>query len=221
VDGNYRFDGLPVDEYSISLAEQLPERTAAMVKNVSVESGQTARGVDVKLVEGGVISGKIKTKSGKPMPNIELFFMDASSLIRSVRTDEKGEYRFRAMTGEVLIPDSPQNCIPAETHPGNQFDITEGKEVDSVDYLYVGISMKGMVVTADEKPVAGALIYNETQGRIPLVKSKADGAFALPDDFPEGSKLTLAAEKPSEELRGVVTITVTPDIPVKITILKK
>lgn len=70
-------------------------------------------------------------------------------------------------------------------------------------------------------PVADALIYDETRGRIALTKSKAGGAFALPWDFPDGSELTLAAEKTSEGLRGLVTVTVAPDIPVKITVLEK
>jgi len=217
-DGNYRFDGLPADKYNISLAEQLSDRTAAMVKDVSVESGKTAQRVDVKLVEGGVISGKIATKSGKPMPNMEVYFVDASSIFRCIRTDEKGEYRFRAMTGEARILSPPENSIPARTHPGNQFNITEGKEIEKVDYIYVGISIKGEVFTSDGNPVADALIY---RGRIALVKSKADGTFELPEDLPEGSELTLSAEKTSEGLRGVVTITVAPDIPVKITVAEK
>jgi hypothetical protein len=147
--------------------------------------------------------------------------VDASSILRCIRTDEKGEYRFRAMTGEARILSPPENCIPARTHPGNQFNITEGKEIEKVDYIYVGISIKGEVVTSDGNPVADALIYDETRGRIALVKSKADGTFEFPEDFPEGSELTLSAEKSSEGLRGVVTITVAPDIPVKITVSEK
>ena len=216
-DGIYRFDKMPGgSEYTVSLAERLPEHTTAIIRGISIKPGETIQNVDVGLVKGGVISGRIATKDGEPVPGIDMDFRDDSGMHR-IKTDEEGQYHFRAMAGEVMIPYQWENCIPAKEHPGPQIIVEEGEDIGSVDYVYIGVKIRGTVITADGKPAAGVSIYEKkSQGKRHMAESKADGSFILRIDFPEGSELTLMAEKNSEAPYRSTTITVAPNIPVEI-----
>jgi len=218
-DGKYSFGKLSAGEYSIGFTESLPDRTAAIVQNVSVQHGKTTQAPDINLVKGGVISGKATTKDGKPTPGVTIYF-DSPYGGGSATTDNKGDYHFRAVPGRVTVR-LPDERIIAKSHPKGEFDIEDGKDINSIDFTYVGTKVNGTIVTADGKPVPGALIYQEEvynglPSRIPLIKSKLDGTFSLPQSYPEGKILMLSIEKITEGLQGSATITVASDTPVKI-----
>ena len=188
-DGSYRFGGLAAGKYGIGLTKESLNygtgRIAARIRNVSVDAGETAQAMDMKLVKGGVIRGRITTTNGEPMPGISVPISDSAGS-RSARTDENGEYHFRVMTGKVRIPtDRLNNCVPQSGHPGEDLDISEGKEINSVDYIYVGIRVTGRVVTTDGKPVPDALIYEEIyyeragNRSVSKMKPRADGTLGL------------------------------------------
>jgi RNA polymerase sigma factor (sigma-70 family) len=218
-DGKYSFGKLSAGGYNIGLAESLPDRTAAIIQNVSVQHGKTTQAPDINLVKGGVISGEVTTKDVKPTQGVTIYF-DSPYGGGSATTDSKGEYHFRAVPGRVTVR-LPDERIIAKSYLKGEFDVEDGKDIDSVDFTYTGTKVNGVIVTTDAKPVSGALIYQLEShdgmlNRMPLIKSRLDGTFSLPQSYPEGKMLMLSVEKITAGLQGSAVIIVDRDNPVRI-----
>ncbi len=94
-EGNYQIKDLPPDTYQVMVSAPAyvqDERTRVVIgKNEVIEN------IDIALVRGGVITGKVIDADGRPVVEEEVFFSSDASrgfpFLRTIRTDDRGVYR--------------------------------------------------------------------------------------------------------------------------------
>ncbi|MFC1651104.1 M56 family metallopeptidase [Candidatus Latescibacterota bacterium] len=111
--GNYRAENLPPGNYTVFLRDQLPDWTAVAKTRIKVEKGKTAKSVDLSLIRGGFVTGRILDKdTNKPLARHLIRYSDESHPPQKgftfansniSYTDENGFYCFRAAPGKVTI----------------------------------------------------------------------------------------------------------------------
>lgn len=155
-EGNYRIENVPPDTYQVLIASpqyvQSEARTSVVVgKNEVVEN------VDVTLIRGGVITGKVTDADGRPVIEEQVFFSstapgNALPYWRTIRTDDRGVYRaFGLPPGRYTVSagkDSMSSFGRAGTgyqrtyHPGTinaaeaiAIEVNEGTEATNADIM--------------------------------------------------------------------------------------
>jgi len=164
--GYYVFTNLPSGNYNVFI-EDLPDWTAVAREYIKVTEGQTVKNVDLKLVKGGFITGRVTDKdTGEPIPNVAIGFYDAArpesqAAMHSASSDENGYYRFRAAPGRAKVyasysvPKGYQQVGQVEKY----VNVVEGETLSGVDFQFQkGIELTGTVVTFDGNPVVGVKI---------------------------------------------------------------
>jgi len=206
--GRYAITNLPSGLYNVFI-EDLPDWTAVAREKVKVKEGKTVRKVDLKLVKGGFITGRVMDyDTGEPIPNCDVGFYDAArpesqAAMHYATTDENGYYRFRAAPGraKVYIYTTPKGYIHGDQT--RYVNVREGEIVSGVDFrLRKGAEIRGVVVTTDGKPVSGAEIREAPPIR-PWIWAKSDerGRFTIRGIDPD-RELSLEAIQRDQKLRG-------------------
>jgi beta-lactamase regulating signal transducer with metallopeptidase domain/protocatechuate 3,4-dioxygenase beta subunit len=188
------------------------EWTSKYVDNISVISGETKDDIELRLIKGGIITGKvIGEDTGRPIPGQTVHAFGPDRMLNtpfgSDVTDKNGEYQIRMFPGKTEVKVFPSteynNQIPKTT-----VDVVEGGRVTHVDFTYKrGISIKGNIVVPDGHPLGGVTISNagflgnmDWKG---TVHTKHDGTFTLNGVIP-GEEIELKAIIEEEKLRGFV-----------------
>ena len=73
--GKFLFTNLPEGMYMVSVLseEKFPEWISAPVENVEVVAGKITSGIEVKMIKGGIISGKVtNSETGEPISGIHV-----------------------------------------------------------------------------------------------------------------------------------------------------
>lgn len=152
-DGNYRIKNVPPGTYQVlvSALTEVPDTRTS----VTVGKDETIENIDVALVRGGVITGKVTDADGRPIVEEEISFTLTTQTrglpyVRLIRTDDRGVYRaFGLPAGRYLVSagkDSgasfgkanaghlrtyhPTAATPAEATP---IEVNEGTEATNVD----------------------------------------------------------------------------------------
>ena len=100
--GNYLLENLAPGMYNLYLDEGPEGWTAAAKDLIKVVEGQTISKIDLTLVQGGFITGRVTDQdTNEPIANHHISFRDAArpesqAAGHSTETDENGVYRFRA-----------------------------------------------------------------------------------------------------------------------------
>ncbi|HZI49434.1 MAG TPA: carboxypeptidase regulatory-like domain-containing protein, partial [Pyrinomonadaceae bacterium] len=155
-EGNYRIKNVPPNTYQVLVSSsqyvQSEARTSLVIgKNEVVEN------INVTLIRGGVITGKVTDADGRPVVEEQIFFSstNASSAFpywRTIRTDDRGIYRaFGLPPGRYTVSagkDSMSSFGRAETgyqrtyHPSTvnaaeatAIEVNEGSEATNVDIM--------------------------------------------------------------------------------------
>lgn len=132
-------------------------------KSVIIAEDETVDGVEISILRGGVITGKVTDADGRPMPEegISIFQLDERNQRRSLslsnyfmlRTDDRGEYRiFGLPSGRYIVSAGqntsgpvvrvgfggniyPQTYHPDATDPAQAevIEIASGREATGVD----------------------------------------------------------------------------------------
>lgn len=180
-EGNYRIKKVPAGSYQVlvAAADYLPNtaRTSVVVgKNEAVEN------INLTLIHGGVITGKVTDADGRPVVEEQVFFSGNSNLPywRTVRTDDRGVYRaFGLPPGRYTVyagKDSmagfgrPQAGYLRTYHPSTvnasdatPIEVNEGSEATNVD-ITLGRQLekyvaRGRIIDGDtSQPVPNAHI---------------------------------------------------------------
>lgn len=180
-DGNYRIKKVPAGSYQVlvAAADYLPStaRTSVVVaKNEAIEN------INLTLIRGGVITGKVTDADGRPVVEEQVFFSGNSNLPywRTVRTDDRGVYRaFGLPPGRYTVyagKDSmagfgrPQAGYLRTYHPNTvnasdatPIEVNEGSEATNVD-ITLGRQLekyvaRGRIIDGDtSQPVPNAHI---------------------------------------------------------------
>ena len=221
--GNYTLKNISPGMYNLYLNEGPEGWTAASNEFIKIVEGQTISNLDITLVRGGYITGRVTDKDTKePVANHHIRFHDAARpgpefgpINHVSTTDESGIYRFRAAPGRVLVSTN----APQDYHDVGQVkryvNVVEGETV-VVDFQFSkGLELSGRVLTKAGEPVAGAIIAKGRNILSACDTSDEQGEFTV-RGLRIGQKLALKAEHSMLELRGTAEVEVQPDASVEI-----
>ena len=207
-DGRFRFDALPVGEFTLVAGDNVYDPRASLV----VMTGQE----EVRLVIGEVtapganISGSVvRGGDGAPLAGVKIEANRvqrtgnsgwSASSVRSVETNEKGEYLFTdLLPGEYYFEAVLEDYARGKTLPEVQ-KVGE-KRIDFT--LYQERTVRISVVNQAGDPVPGAAVTIRDLSGQALMISSGDGSARTPGRTDEAGKL-LAHRMPG----GPVTVEV-------------
>ena len=219
--GNYIAKNLGAGTYNVYLQEGPAGWTAAANAVIKVVEGQTVSSVELTLVRGGFVTGRVTDRdTNEPIANHHVSFYDAARPKPQWRshdgyTDESGTYRFRAAPGRgvvmVTAPSGYQDVGRIDRH----VDVVEAKTV-VVDFQFSnGASLVCRVLTETGEPVAGARIGDSLGGYNEYGTSDEQGELTISGLRP-GQRLDLAANHSELELRGSTEVEIEPGASVEI-----
>jgi hypothetical protein len=158
-EGRFQMNNLPDGRYylvPLAPAYFAPseDRMIASGKPVTLTKGETLEGIELKLILGGVITGRVTTAGGQPVIGREIYTRatDPRALQQlpvmsaggsRFRTDDRGVYRIYGLPpGRFIV--SVRSETPGQPgwlfHPGvteesraGQVDVVAGKVVENVD----------------------------------------------------------------------------------------
>jgi protocatechuate 3,4-dioxygenase beta subunit len=175
--GRFTLEPLRPGRYDVS-ATAPGYRKSSSGRHLDLGTGEELADVEVRLVPGAVVHGRVATPAGAPIAGAQVSSPDDRA---SARTDAEGAYRLTGVSpgqrgiGAEVHEDgivSRSTWEPIEVAPGeNRLDFTlppQGREV------------RGRVLAPDDTPVAGALLHPESacpERSVPRPHTAADGSF--------------------------------------------
>ena len=218
--GNYLFTNLATGVYNLYL-DKGPEGWTAVAKElIRVAEGQTISNVDLTLVWGGSITGRVTDRdTGEPIANHYIRFHDAArpesqAAGHGTATDENGVYRFDAAPGRARIYVGASG-YQAIGQAKKYVEVVEGETVVVDFQLSKGIELMGQILTKAGAPVAGARITRARDWYTEYGRSDESGKFTI-SGLQSGQSLSLKAEHSGLGLRGRAEIEVQPGASVEI-----
>ena len=218
--GNYLLKNIPPGTYNLYLHEGPEGWTAVAKEHLKVVEGLTVW-VDLKLVKGGFITGRVTDRDNdKPIANHHISFHDAARprsqvSVHGTHTDETGAYRFRAAPGPAMVYTSAPEGYQNLGQINKYVDVVEAKTV-TIDFQFSkGLDLIGRVLMTTGEPVRGARISDKREWYKEYGLSSENGEFAVRGLLP-GQKLTLEAEHSGLALRGVAEVEFQPGASVEI-----
>ena len=197
--GNYLLENLAPGMYNLYLDEGPEGWTAAAKDLIKVVEGQTISKIDLTLVQGGFITGRVTDQdTNEPIANHYISFQDAArpesqAAGHSTETDENGVYRFRAAPGRAMAstsaPEGYQDIGPVRRY----IDVVEAETVAADFQFSKGIELMGRILTEAGEPVAGARITGVREWHKEYGRSDESGVFTI-GGLRVGQKLSLKAE---------------------------
>lgn len=209
--GCYRLENLTPGLYSVYLELKLEAWTMVAAERILVGEGQTVSSVNLKLIKGGWITGRLTdADTGEPFADRWVAFHDSSRRGApanvGAKTDENGVYRFRAAPGRTTIYLKPPPGYDGPERIRRHVEVAEGETVNADFSLHRKKAKRVVIalITPDGKPVKGALIYRERRGGPP---SRADdeGCFTLEWKHPRREE-SLFIIQPKLKLCGMAKV---------------
>ena len=219
--GNYLLTNLPAGMYNLNLSEGPEGWTAVAKELIRVAEGQTVSNVDLTLIRGGVIIGRVTDQNtSEPIADHHISFHDAArpesqAAVYGTETDKTGIYHFRSAPGRTLVYTRAPEGYQDIGQINKYVDVVEGETV-AVDFQFSkGVELVGRVLTEAGKPVAGARVTDAWDWYKEYGSSDELGRFTI-GGLRAGQKLRVRAEHSGLRLRGKVEVEVQPDASVKI-----
>ncbi len=160
-DGGYEIHSLPTGEYKVQVSPPR-DRTALPIDGVELAAGERADGVDIELIEGGLVRGTVTwAGTGEAIPDAHVWAHDLKySWDYAANTDEDGVYELRLPPGAAQIKWSyaPDEARSATT---DRVDIAISPEqVATADFrLLRKRTIDLIVLSPDGTPAGGAAVY--------------------------------------------------------------
>ena len=219
--GNYLLKNLTPGMYNIYLDEGPEGWTAVAKEFIRVAEGQTASKMDLTLVRGGFITGRVTDQdTNEPIADHHISFHDAArpesqAAVHGTETDETGGYRFRAAPGRAMVytraPEDYQEIGQIKKY----VDVIEAETV-AVDFQFSkGIELMGRILTETGEPVVGARITDMQVWHKEYGISDKLGRFTV-GGLRAGQSFSLKAEHSGLRLRGKAEVKVQPGASVEI-----
>ena len=228
--GNYLLKNIAPGTYGLYLNYGPKGWTAIAKEFITVPEGQTVSKMDLILVRGGFITGRVTDReTDEPIANHPIRLNDAARpedsqlMDHRTTTDETGTYRFDAASGQALVHTNPPVGYQGFGRTGalnigqiqRRVDVVEGETV-VVDFQFSrGVKLAGRLFTKIGEPVAGASIANVQDWHTEYGRSDESGGFTISGLRP-GQRLGLKAEHGGLGLRGTIEIVVRPWLPIEI-----
>ena len=188
-DGSYSLDVYPDQWYMIAIIDRT--WAAQSLSGVLVREGQRQDGLDIRLVEGTLIEGKVikgnehapvagasitLIQTGEPLPQeLTRSRREEASVPRWESTDAEGRYRFRVGRGryELRGPNrGSSEKIEVRGEPGIVRDFSV--DAEPVSRPLTGRAIEKMA--AGERPLADAIVEAMWKGRVPKLSATQKGA---------------------------------------------
>ena len=222
--GSYTITKLGPGPYSLIVMD--PHKIATNwlqePQSISVQAGINQSNINISMIHGGLISGKVTDKvTGKPVPNIMVFAPGHGTVYGTGdRTNAGGLYSFHILPGandlHLTIP-----FIGRSLSTPQHFDIAEGetKTIDfQIDTPILPAAVQGTVLNSLGKPIPGAEVDAIDQQRgIITLKTDSSGRFTFdsPGLMPNVPILARAGDLATSEAyayRGqkAITLRLTP-----------
>ena len=219
--GSYLLTNLAPGFYNLYLYKGPKGWTAVAKELIEVVKGQTVSNIDLTLVRGGFITGRvIDQDTSEPIANHHIGFHDAArpesqAAGHGTETDETGAYRFRAAPGRALVfASAPQGYLDSG-QTRRYFNVVEGENV-IVDFQFSkGVELAGRVLTEAGEPVAGVRITDMEERYKEYGRSNESGVFTIRGLW-VGQSIALTAEHTGLRLRGTAKVEVQPNGSVEI-----
>ena len=219
--GNYLLTNLPAGMYNLNLYEGPEGWTAAAKEFIKVVEGETISNVDLTLIRGGIITGRVTDQNtSEPIADHHISFHDAArpesqAAVHGTETDKTGVYRFRSAPGRTLVYTSAPEDYQDVGQVKKYVDVVEGETV-AVDFQFSkGIELIGRILTETGEPVAGARVTDVWDWYREYSSSDELGTFTI-GGLRSGQKLSLRAEHSGLKLRGKAEVEVQPGASVEI-----
>ena len=220
--GKYIINKLPAGKYTLSIGD-IKDWTAEEIENIDVKPGETTSDINLKLIKGGIISGRVTEKeSGKPIPGCRVdyscFYSDSFNIKRSTTTDKNGYYKFRAVPGKAIIQANYSshsiNYLEYLKNDTKETIVEEGTTFSDINFeLSKGVEIKGFVHTPDGKPVKGVNIIGKNENTLRNIYTVSDsaGKFIITGLVSE-QRLRITAEYYKLKLRARAEIITNPGV---------
>ena len=219
--GNYLLANLPAGMFNLNLDEGPEGWTAAAKEFIKVVEGETISNVDLTLVRGGIITGRVTDQNtNEPIADHHISFHDAArpesqAAVHGTETDKTGVYHFRSAPGRTLVYTSAPDGYQDVGQVKKYVDVVETETV-TVDFQFSkGVELIGRILTETGEPVAGARVTDVWDWYREYGSSDELGRFTI-GGLRSGQKLSLRAEHSGLKLRGKAEIEVQPGASVEI-----
>jgi 5-hydroxyisourate hydrolase-like protein (transthyretin family) len=196
--GNYTIDGLGSGSYQV-VATPLSDsiNLVGSQQNVTVSAPNTVSGVDIAMVPGGTITGRVTAVGGTPLKDISVNVL-GSDYGNYVYTDASGVYTATALpSGNYRVLFRPSDYVPEAYH--NQFDFGQANPIPVVAPNTVGgidaELAKGGAVSGTVTDATSGLpiehifveVLDANGDRVETANTKADGTYQTDPVLPNGS----------------------------------
>ena len=203
-DGSYRITRLGQGKYNIALVlspDQEKNWTAVAIEGLSLAEGENKQGIDLSMVAGGLISGKVLAKEdGHPIAGVQIgVFGPASPMSglspKRATSGADGSFSLRVPEGEQDIYVLDSKFLQEEVR--QTVTVTDG-QTTKVDFRIAAPAstlVTGKVVGPDGAPVPHAQIAVESRSQAPSpihigVESNEAGLFQVQEGVnAEGARL--------------------------------
>jgi sarcosine oxidase gamma subunit len=194
--GEYEFKNVKPGRYNLSAhrtgyvsqayGQKLSNLQTSQGTVLRVQAGETLSNIDLKMIRGGVIEGRVVDSDGEPLAHVEVMLERYTTLegkrglhpMDGQSTDDRGQYRiFGIAPGRYCVSaqypqgwreDEDDSTYPLVYYPGTlrpqeaaRIEMVPGGEVRGVDMTLTeskAFSISGKVLRADGKPAAEAML---------------------------------------------------------------
>lgn len=200
--GAFRFDAVAPGEYTIDI-DSAPWVLVGGQASTYLSPKLPVRPLELRAATGGTLRGRVVdrgTRTGVASVTVSASLIDSRKYFRSGPSDDtgafeitglpEGQYRITAITNDPFLDMKRRaNQSVVQVQLGRD---TEGVEI-AIDQ---GISVRGIVVDAQERPAPGAIISGTASAWRGQTSSEVDGSFMF-TGLPAGQKITLFASTTS------------------------
>ncbi len=189
-DGNYRITAVPAGHYCVNAftpAWVAQAKAGFLGLDLNIASGETVDGINLSLIKGGVITGRVLDTDGEPviLENVQADMYAENgnrSGSKSVQTDDRGIYRIYGLTPgkykvQAGISEGGGSAQPGHrTHPTTYYADEPGvTEASKAKVINVGAEDESSdidVIVQSERvfSVSGKVVSEQTGQPIPGVK---------------------------------------------------
>jgi hypothetical protein len=138
----------------------------------AVELDDNAETVEIKLIPGVILSGKVVDVEGKGIPNADIsltfWISDYGHSSREVtEINAEGHYEIRAVSsGHRYSVNASAEGYGRQYIPVNTSESVDGRiELEPMVLAVADLSISGVVVDVEDKPIAGVRIYTYGRGQ--------------------------------------------------------
>jgi Carboxypeptidase regulatory-like domain len=211
--GNYKIVNIPPGHYQIvAVAPVYISKDEGRGKTILINKDETVENVDIMLVRGGVITGRVTDSEGRPVieEGVSVYPLEVArsfyQVSMAVRTDDCGIYRFyglppgkyRVAAGVKDIFHGRQRALykltyhpaAADMNEATVIEVTEGSEANNVD-ITLGRTMA-------KYSAHGRIVDGRTGQPVPNVRY---GVRYFIDKYSSGSMTTGAVSNSEGEFK--------------------